>query len=70
MSFNYELNRTRTTGDISIFAFEKLLYLTLFTLWHLQIFTNQDKLAQNVYCHKINDDFYYGPNSTRMTGPE
>ena len=44
---------------------EKLLNLTLFTFYHLQILTKYTKLGQNACDHKISVEFDYGSNLTR-----
>ena len=55
---------------LELFALElkEFLYFTLFTCYHLQISTNRTKLGQNMYDHKISDEFNYGSNRTRTTG--
>ena len=44
---------------------EKLLNLTLFTLYHLQIFTSQHQTWSKCMWHKISDEFYYESNRAR-----
>ena len=45
--------------ELSALEFENLPYLTLFTLYHLQILT---KVGHNRYSHKVLDEFDYGTN--------
>ena len=51
---------------LELFEFEKLLYFTLFTLWHLQISTNYFQTWSKYDDSKMSFD--YGSNQTRTTG--
>ena len=44
---------------------EKLLNLTLFTLSIYKYYSINTKLGENVYDHKISDEYDYGSNRTR-----
>ena len=53
---------------VSALEFEKLPYLTLFTLYHLQILTNQYQTwPQYIYAHKVSDEFDSGTNRIRTS---
>ena len=55
-------------SELSILELEKLLYLTLFILKHLQIYKPiSTKLGQNLYDHKVLDEFDYGCYWTQTT---
>ena len=54
--------------ELSALEFENLPYLTLFTLYHLQILTSQYQLGHNIYSHKVSDEFDYGTNRIRKLG--
>ena len=48
---------------------ENFPYLTLFPLWHLQIWTNQYQTwSQYIYAHKVSDEVDYWTNQTRTSG--
>ena len=57
---------------LALFALEreKLLYFSLFTLATTLATTNinQSALGQNIYDHKISDEFDYGSNRSRTSG--
>ena len=55
-------------SELSALELENLPYSTLFTLKHLQIFTNHTKLGHNIYTHQVSDEFDYGTNQTRTSG--
>ena len=48
-----------------LFALSELLNTTLFTLYHLQILTNQHQSWSNVCDHKISNEFDHGSNRTK-----
>ena len=49
-------------SELSALELENLPCLTLFTLLHLQILTNQYQTCHNIYAHKVSDEFEYGTN--------
>ena len=49
---------------LSALELENLPYLTLFTLYHLQILIST-RLGHNVYAYKVSDELDYGTNRTR-----
>ena len=51
--------------ELFALEFEKLLKMNLFTVYYLQILTNQHQLGQSVYDYKISDEFDYGTNRIR-----
>ena len=53
--------------ELSALEFENLPYLTLFTLYHLQISTNQYQIGHNIYAHIVSDEFDYWTNRTRTS---
>ena len=55
-------------SELSALELENMPCLTLFTLKHLQILTNQYKLGHNIYAHKVSHEFNYGTNQTRTSG--
>ena len=55
-------------SELSTLELEYFPYLTLFTLQHLQILTNQYQTGHNIYAHKVSDEFDYGTNLTRTSG--
>ena len=55
--------------ELSALEFENLPYLTSFTLYHLQILTNQFQTwPQYIYSHKVSDEFDYGTNQIKTSG--
>ena len=55
--------------ELSVLEFDNLPYLTLFTLYHLQILTNQYQTwPLFLYRHKVSDEFDYGTNRIRKLG--
>ena len=58
--------------ELSALEFENLPYLTLFTLYHLQILTNQYQTWPQYTCISIKSDyefeFDYGTNRIRKLG--
>ena len=58
----------RELSELSGLQLENLPYLTLFTLWHLQISINQYQPGHNIYAHQVSYEFDYGTNQTRTSG--
>ena len=51
--------------ELSALEFENLPYLTLLTVYHLQILTNQYQTwSQYIYALKVSDELHYGTNRT------
>ena len=68
MSFIIELIGPELS-ELSALELENLPYLTLLTLLHLQILTNQYQTwPQYIYTRKVSDEFDYGSNWTRTSG--
>ena len=62
MSFIMKLIRPELSELLAL-ELENLPYLTLFTLLHLQILTNQFQTwPQYIYAHKVFDEFDYWSN--------
>ena len=56
-------------SELTALELENLPYLTLFTLSHLQVLTNQYQTRpQYIYGHKVSDEFDYGTNRIRTSG--
>ena len=50
-------------SELSALELENLPYLTLLTLYHLQILSNQYQTwPQYIYAHKVSDEFEYWSN--------